>query len=584
MPGQPSEALFERSNVKRRDAMISVQDRQAALAAPFTPWTPVTLHGALDVATERFGDRPFLITDERTWTYSEMAEWSERIARSLLARGIRPGDKVAVVLGNYPEFAALKFALSRAGAVTIPVNILNRRDELRYLLEQSDSVLLVTMDLFRDIDYLDALDQIAPHWADRGGGGTLPNLREVIVFPTGEGSAREGVTLFQALERPAEAVELPTVDPASDCDIIYTSGTTGQPKGVLLTHDMLTRTAFGAAYARAFEDGRRVLFSLPMYHVFGYGEGLLAVCWAGGAIIPQVRFEPVAMLAAIERHRATDVLLIPTMSLAVLEAASSTAFDLSSLKSALASGGRAPERIWRALFEVLGVDEITTGYGMTETTASAAVTAPDDPIEQIMTTNGRMRDCGPAGDPTIHRRLVTYRVVDPATGAALASGQAGELVCKGPGVTRGYYNKPEASAAAFDAEGWFKTGDLGRIDDHGYISLIGRTKESYRCGGELVLPSEIEDLLTSHADVMQAHVVPIPDERMGEVGVAFIVVRDGSSVDVNELRSLITGRLARFKVPRHLWIVNAEEIPTTASGRARKFLLSEHAVQRLEAA
>lgn len=564
--------------------MISVKQRQAALATRFTPWTPLTLHGALDVAAQTFGERPFLITDESTWTYSEMVKWSERIAQSLLARGIRPSDKVAVVMGNYPEFAALKYGLSRIGAVAVPINIMNRRDELHYLLDQSESVLLITMDRFRDIDYLNALDQIAPNWELQGGGPALPNLREVIVFPTGEGSMRAEATYFNILEQPTETISLPSVNSSDNCDVIYTSGTTGQPKGVILTHDMLTRTAFGSAYARAFEDGRRILFSLPMYHVFGYGEGLLAACWVGGAIILQNRFDPVATLAAVERHRATDVLLIPTMSLAVLDAAASNHFDLSSLKSALASGGRAPERIWRAIKDVLGVEEITTGYGMTETTASTTVTRPDDPIERIMATNGRMRDVGPAGDPTLQRRLVTYRTIDPETGAALPAGAIGELVAKGPGVTRGYYNKPEASAAAFDAEGWLKTGDLGQIDDDGYIVLVGRTKESYRCGGELVLPTEIEDLLTSHPDVMQAHVVPIPDEKMGEIGVAFIVARDRSAIDVEELRSMVTGRLARFKVPRHLLILDANEIPTTASGRARKFLLSQKALKMLEAA
>lgn len=564
--------------------MIGTEDRQEALSARFTPWVALTLHGALDLAAARFGARPLLITDEQTWTYSEMVEWSERIARNLMARGVRSGDKVAVVLGNYPEFAALKYGLSRIGAVAVPINILNRKDELSYLLEQSDSVLLVTMDRFRDIDYLEALDQIAPGWDRDGGGSALPRLQNVIVFPTGEGVPRHGATMFEALEAAVEPVDLPQVDAASDCDIIYTSGTTGQPKGVILTHDMLTRTAFGSAYARAFEDGRRILFSLPMYHVFGYAEGLLAVCWVGGAIIPQIRFDAGATLTAVERHRATDALLIPTMSLAVLDAAEAGAFDLSSLKSALASGGRAPERIWRALHDVLGIEEITTGYGMTETTASTTVTRPDDPLERIMTTNGRMRDVGPAGDPAIQRRLVTYRVIDPETGSPLPNGEIGELVARGPGVTRGYYNKPEASASAFDAEGWLRTGDLGRIDDDGYIVLSGRTKESYRCGGELVLPTEIEDLLTSHPDVMQAHVVPIPDERMGEIGVAFIVAREGSTVDVDDLRALVAGRLARFKVPRHMLVLTAADIPTTASGRARKFLLSQQALKILDAA
>ena len=218
---------------------------------------------------------------------------------------------------------------------------------------------------------------------------------------------------------------------------------------------------------------------------------------------------------------------------------------------------------------------------MTETTASTTVTRPDDPDARLLTTNGRQRNVGVAGDPAEGHRLVTYRVVDPETGRVQPAGEVGELMARGIGVTRGYYDKPEATAAAFDAEGWLMTGDLGRIDEDGYITLVGRSKESYRCGGEQVLPSEIEDLLTGHADIVQAHVVPVPDERMGEVGVAFVVARDGAKLDPVALQRLTASRLARFKVPRHILVVNAADIPTTASGRARKFLLSEQAAAML---
>jgi fatty-acyl-CoA synthase len=561
--------------------MGSVADRQQALRAVMPLWEPRTLHAVLDDAVVATPDRPFVITDDRSWTYAEMAAWSKRLAAGLVALGLTPGEQVALVLANYPEFIAIKYAVSRIGAVCVPINILNRRDELRYLLDQSDSVLLVTMDRFRGVDYLEMLDGIAPGWEVAGGGHDLPNLRHVAVLPTGEAPNRSAVRTLSSLEVGNAWTEI-AVNPHAVCDIIYTSGTTGPPKGVLLTHDMLMRTAYGSAFARAFEDGRRILFSLPMYHVFGYVEGLLAVPFVGGAIVPQLRFDPAVTLEAIARHHATDALLIPAMSLAVLDAARMAAYDLSRLQSVLASGGRAPERVWQGIRETLGVKEITTGYGMTETTASTTVTRPDDPIERLLTTNGCQRDVGVAGDPREGGRLVTYRVVDPGTGAVLPNGVTGELVAKGYGVTRGYYNKPEATAAAFDTEGWLRTGDLGRIDDDGYISLLGRTKESYRCGGEQVLPTEIEDLLTTHADVMQAHVVPIPDERMGEVGVAFVVARPGVTLDPSELQRLIADRLARYKVPRHVLLVDAATIPTTASGRARKFLLSEQALHILE--
>ena len=560
----------------------SVSQRHAAIDAAFPSWTPVTLHGALDLAESWFGDRPFFISDERSWTYAEMVAWSKRLAEGLRREGIGAGDKVAIILGNYPEFVALKYAVSRVGAVAVPINILNRRDELRYLLAQSDAALLVTMDCFRDNDYLAALDEISPGWEVGGGGSALPLLRRIIVFQVGEVTLRSQTRPFASLDIDGPIVPLDIlIDPAMLCDLIYTSGTTGPPKGVMLTHDMVTRTAFGAAYGRAFEGGRRIIFALPMFHVFGYLEGMLAVSWVGGAIIPHVRFDAAVMLAAIERHRATDALLIPAMSIALIDEAQAGQYDLSSLDFALASGGRAPRRVWQQLRDILGIEEVTTGYGMTETTASSTVTRPGDPIERLITTNGRPRDVGAAGDTGIGGRLVAYELRDPATGKPLTSNAIGELVAKGPGVTAGYYNKPEATAAAFTTDGWLRTGDLGTIDADGYISLAGRLKESYRCGGEQVLPTEVEDLLMTHPDVVQAHVVPLFNERMGEVGVAFVVPRAGAELDPAELATFVAGRLARFKVPRHYLIISERDIPTTASGRARKFMLSQKAIDMI---
>lgn len=563
--------------------MPLVAERQAALARRFPQWQPMTLHGMLDRACADFPDRPYVLTDARAWNYAEIAAWSRKLAGGLERFGVEAGDRVAIVMANYPEFVALKFAVSRLGAIAVPINMLNRQDELAYVLGQCEAKVLVTMDRFRDNPYLQALDSIAPGWEQAGGGAAFPALRHVVVFATGEGAARPGALGFAALSAGAERPDRP-VSPASVCDIIYTSGTTGPPKGVMLSHDMLSRTAFGSAYARAFEDGHRILFSLPMYHVFGYVEGMLAVPWVGGTIIPQLRFDAEASLRAIEQHRASDALMIPTMTLALLDAAAVKSYDLSSLHFMLASGGRAPERIWQKIADVLGVRETTTGYGMTETTATAVLTRPDDPLRRLLTSNGRLRDVGPAGDPEADGLLVAYKVIDPETGQALPPGSSGELVAKGIGVTAGYYNMPDATAAVFTPDGWLKTGDLGAIDAEGYLSLVGRLKESYRCGGEQVMPTEVEDLLAGHAAVAQAHVVPIADARMGEVGVAFVVLRIGAAVTADELLALATTRLARFKVPKHVLFLTAEQIPTTASGRARKFLLSELAVKFLEAA
>jgi fatty-acyl-CoA synthase len=562
----------------------SIAGRQRDLRRRFPWWQPRTLDQMLDTATAEFPDRPLVVTDQRSWSYRDIQRGSERIAAGLVASGVRPGDHVALLMANYPEFVAAKFAIARAGAVAVPVNFLNRRDELGYVLRQSDAVLLITMDRFRNLDYLQFLDQLAPGWEQHGGGTAFPRLKQVVVFPTGDTAVRAHVTAladFGARSGPWRPVEHP--GPDSNADIIYTSGTTGAPKGVMLTHDMMLRTAFGSTYGRAFEDGRRILFSLPMYHVYGYVEGLLAALFVGGAVIPQLKFDAADTLRAIAAHHASDVLLIPTMTLALLDALKKpdARHDLSSLRAVISSGGRAPAYIWQDIFDHLQPAELTTGYGMTEVTASSTVTRPGDPIERLLHSNGCLRDVGPAGDPANGGLLVVYRVVDPDTGTALASGEVGELQARGIGVTRGYYNKPDATAAAFTPDGWLHTGDLGSVDADGYLYLAGRLKESYRCGGEQVLPTEAEDLLVTHPAVLQAHVVPVPDLRMGEVGVAFVVLREQLTATPDELIAFCAGRLARFKVPRHVLPIRAEDIPSTPSGRARKFLLVEIATKAL---
>ena len=556
--------------------------RRAELEARHPVWTPMTVHGALDDTAERWGDRPYLITDSVTYTYDDIRAWSHRLARALVARGVLPGDHVGLEMANYPEFVACKFAISRIGATAVPINFLNRRDELAYVLKQSQASVLIVMARFRDLDYAAMLDEIAPNWIGAGGGDTLPDLRQVIIFENDGASAPPGALTLSAVEAEApEAATFPEVDPQATADILYTSGTTGGPKGVQLTHDMLLRTAYGAAFGRGFEDGRRIHFALPMYHVFGYVEGMLPVLFVGGAIVPHVSFDPARSLRAIEQHRVTDMLAIPLMTQAVMDALAQAPADLSSLASVLSSGTASPPEIWDRIDDELRCDEVTTGYGMSEVTASATVTRPDDPPEKRRTTNGRLRDVGVAGEPALGGRLVLYRAVDPETGHDLGRGVVGELQAFGPGVTRGYWDKPEATAAAFTDDGWLRTGDLGSIDDEDYIHLVGRVKDCYRCGGEQVVPSDVEDVLIEHPAVAQALVVPVPDAKVGEAGAAFIVRRPGAQVTADELLALAADHLARFKVPKHVLFIEPGDIPLTASGRPRKFLLSEMAIKEL---
>ncbi len=573
----------------RRDIPLLAAERRALLDAAYPSWTPMTLAQALDAAVKAFPERPFVITDERSYTYRDIQEWSRRLAAGLVSLAIEPGDHVATVLANYPEFVATKFAIARAGAVCVPINYLFRTAELGYVLEQSDAKLLVTMDRYRDIDYLDSLDELVPGWETRCG-ERIPSLRSVVVFSPSGNARGHAMTLADleawGTDEVAAEVERREAagDPASISDILYTSGTTGSPKGVQLSHQHVLRMAYSAAYHRALEDGRRMIFALPMYHVFGYVECMMAVMFVGGAIVPRVVFDVEDMLTAIARHQVNEILAVPAMTLSLIAKAREGEYDLSSITSVFSSGAAAPDSIWDDIRSVLGPAEISTAYGMTETTAATTCVLPEGSAERLPTTLGRLRDGGAAGDPELGGHLAVYKVVGVETGEELPPGEQGHLLVRGPAVTPGYYKKPEETAAAFTYDGWLRTGDLGSIDGDGYLRLTGRLKETYRCGGEMVMPQEVETVLEQHPEVSVAHVVGIPHPRMGEIGCAWVIARDPEHPPrPEELIEHCSKRLARFKVPRHILFTTAADVPVTATMRVQKFRLRELAEKRISA-
>ncbi len=540
-------------------------ERRAALEQRFAPWTEMTVAGVLERAAEEFGQRPLVIGEHTSFSYAEVSAWARRIGAGLVALGVTPGNHVAVVIANHPEFAAVKFAIAWAGATCVPINFLFRTPELAYVLAQSDATVLITMDRHRDLDYRASLDELSPGWETAGGGERLPGLRHVVSFsPEGE-PARAGAMSLADLERlgddggGAALAELDrrsaAADPRSYSDILYTSGTTGAPKGVLLRHDQIVRESYAAAYQRALEDGRRIIFPMPMYHVFGYMEGLMAVLFVGGAIVPQVTFDAARMLEQMAAHQVNEVMAVPAVTLPLIAEIRRRGADLGSVHTVFSSGGVAPPSIWDDIREVFGDVELTTGYGQTETTATTTCTNPEDDDWFVRHTNGRPRDGGIAGDPQLGGRVATYKTIDLLTGEDLEPGRSGQLVARGMVITDGYYEKPEETAEAFTPDGWLLTGDIGSIDGDG-LRLTGRLKESFRVGGEMVMPQEIENVLAEHAAVAQAHVVGIPHARMGEVACAWVIPADGEPPPDPEL--LVTWcaeRLARFKVPRPLFAV-----------------------------
>ncbi|GAB3385519.1 class I adenylate-forming enzyme family protein [Amycolatopsis echigonensis] len=561
-----------------------IEQRRSVLRSRFETWVPRTLDGWLAHCADEYGERPFVITGQRTVGYREVAAWAATLADGLAALGVRRGDRVGLLMANHLEFVPLKFAIAAAGAVAIPFNYLYRQEELAYVLAQSECSVLITMSEFGGLDYPAMLDAIAPGW-ELGAPEQLPSLRHVVVLP-GEGWHRDGVRTVEGLAELGAAnpgaADDASAKPDDVGDILYTSGTTGAPKGVLVTHDAVQRTAYASALTRAFEDGRRILFSLPCYHMFGYVEGLLAAMVVGGAIIPQPAFDPVRYLEGIERHRATDILCVPTMTVALLEHPRRKEFDLSSLNAVLSGAAPAPVWLWERVRDELGATEIVTGYGMTECGGAMTLSLPEDDLTYASVTVGRPKLAGAAGVEDADA-ITQYKTIDPETGHDLPPHTEGELASHGPTHMLGFWRKPDETAKAI-AGGWVRSGDLGRVREDGYLELTGRSKELYKSGGELVMPKEIEELLSRHDGVSQVYAIGVPDERWGDAGCVCIVRAPEVEITEDVVIALCKEKLARFKVPKHVVFLAADELPTTPTGKVQKFRLVKLAQERLAAA
>ena len=541
----------------------AVQERRDAIARRHPRWDEMTLEAYLDRAAMDFGDRPLLLTDEVTLSYAQVVEQSHRIAASFAALGIQAGDRVGVVMANYPVTVPLLFAIWRIGAVAVPMNTLYRPDELEYAIREADCALLVVMERFGSRNYAIELDASIPGWRD-GRCATLPTLCHGLLFDVGNPQA-----FWDALPAGTGA-PLVTADAQEAAVIMFTSGTTGSPKGVVQTHDNLLRAAYAGAYHQAFEEGRRAVFSLPLYHAFGLVVGLLSGLISGGSIVPLLKFEPDTILRAIARHKATFLMGVPTMTIALMEQAKLASYDLSSLTAIHSAAAPTPSWVWRDIQETLGCDEIFTSYGQTETTATIVCTNPGDSIEIVSSTQGTIVEAGVAGIAHADGRIAEFKTVDPETLDDLPWGVAGELCTRGPMNSAGYFRRPEETAKIMLPGGWLRTGDLGQFLPDGNLFLTGRSKELYKSRGELVSPKELEQILTTHPAISQAFLIGMPDDRWGECGCAWIVLSDAHMIEAEAVVAFLAERVARYKLPRDVWFIDAEALPKTGTGKVQK--------------
>jgi fatty-acyl-CoA synthase len=564
--------------------MLDPTTRRKALEQRYPEWPRRTLGSHFEAAAAEFADRPFLFPAGDPLTYRDIWERAQELARALLGLGVRRREHVAILMANVPEFVTLKLAISMIGAVSVPLNSMLKRDELAYVLDQSDARWLFLHESVGSNRHAEAVSDVLADVPEEA-------RLHAVCIPT-EGNDVDPTFLhwddFRARAKDATDAQLAARRRESEypdevADIIYTSGTTGEPKGVLLTHDMLLRCAFSSALSRAFQDGRRVFTALPLYHVFAYVEGLLGVTFVGGAMVAPPSFSPRGALELIERYRATDALCVPSMVVAMLNDPERERFDTSSLDALMCAAAPTPVPVWQQAVEAFGLKELCTGYGGTEATAATVHSEIGDPIEHIATHVGRIKPGGSSGMPEFGGANSQYKVVDPFTGEDLPEGSTGELAVRGNFVTHGYYKNPEETAAAIDKDGWFRTGDLGRVDEDGYLQFMGRSNEMFKVSGENVAPKEVEEVISQHPAVSQVYVVGIPDSRTSEAGAAFVELKPGKSCERRDIVEWCQQRLARFKVPRRVWFVEAGTWPMTGTGKIQKFKLRERADEKLRA-
>ncbi|HEX6312600.1 MAG TPA: FadD3 family acyl-CoA ligase [Acidimicrobiia bacterium] len=493
-----------------------------------------------------------------TLTFPELAAAAHEAARAFLAHGIEPGDRVAVWAPNLWEWVVAAIGAQSAGAVLVPLNTRFKGREAAYILGRARVRVLLTVSNFLDTDYV-ALLRDAVDVADE-----LPDLSTIVVLrgetPAGAVTWDDFVTRGEVVSsEEAEEFEL-SVEPDALSDVMFTSGTTGNPKGVMCTHAQTLRAYRDWSEVVGLREGDRYLVVNPFFHAFGYKAGWLASLMMGATILPHAVFEASAVLERVARDRITMLPGPPTLYQTILNLPDRERYDISSLRLSVTGAAAIPVELILRMRRELTFETIITGYGLTESCGIATMCRYDDDPETIANTSGR-------AIPGVEVRVVDDR------GGEVAHGEPGEVVIRGYNVMQGYLDDPEETATTVDADGWLHTGDVGVMDERGYLRITDRTKDMFIVGGFNAYPAEIENLMLRHEAIAQVAVVGVPDDRMGEVGMAFVVLRPGASATPDELVAWCRTEMANYKAPRRVEIV--DELPLNATGKVLKYQLRE---------
>lgn len=532
-------------------------------------WPSCTLWSLFTRAVKAYQDREFLVFEDGTrLSYLDVYHEALSFAASLRHMGIKKGTHVAVKLKNSPEAVIVALAIQSLGAVRVPMNITWGPMEMNYALSKTDAEYLIS-----DVEE----SFINPT--------TPPSLKTVVVI------GEEGMQGFEFQKRfknwnafkefvsceNAEGVNVLDLDSLVQdvsctevSDIFFTSGSSGNPKGVPLTHDMLLRNAYAGCVNRNFNDGRRIYLPIPQCHIYAYVEGLLAALFVGGTLLmTRNNLKPEEALDYLMKEEAQDLIMVPSQAIKYVEYLRDSTIKPSCVQSIYCSASSTPKWLWSALRETFGIEDVITGYGMTEVSGATMQTRSFDSDSTLMQCVGTYMNAGIAGDKTLQGRLIEYKVVDIETKGTLPQGEIGELWCRGPVVMKGYCNDSEVNSRAF-SDGWLRTGDLGRFDERGYLELCGRLGDSYKINGENVSTRFVASILEECPGVECVEIVGVPNARLGAVGAAFVQLEEDHPRRRDEFEQFCKKNLARYQVPKYYFYFKDTDWPRTESGKVKK--------------
>ncbi len=541
------------------------------------PLLAMTIGAAFDQAVGRFAEREALVVRDQGLRYSwaELAAAVDRCARAFIALGLQPGERLGIWSTNRAEWCITQFASAKVGVVLVNINPAYQLSELEYALKQSGCRWLICAETFKTSDYHAMLAELLPELAGSAIGALhshlLPELRGVISLGQQPAAGMLGWQALQAMAAQVGAEQLRECSAQLQFDepinIQYSSGTTGFPKGATLSHYGVLNNGYLVGENLGLTEHDRVVIPVPLYHCFGMVVGNLACLTHGSCMIyPGAAFDPLAVLQAVAEERATALYGVPTMFIALLDHPARAGLDLSSLRTGIMAGATCPIELMRRVIDELHMGEVQIAYGMTETSPVSLQTAPHDDLERRVSSVGRTQ-------PHLESKIVD------AQGRIVPRGQVGELCTRGYSVMLGYWNNPAATSEVLDSARWMHSGDLASMDDDGYVKIVGRNKDMIIRGGENLYPREIEEFLFTHPAVADVQVIGVPDSKYGEEVVAWIRLHPGQAVEPEALREYCHGRIAYFKTPRYIKIVDS--FPLTVTGKVQKRQLREISVLEL---